>query len=128
VHRTLSISGHSGTNGNCGISGTSGVSGSNGTGGHNGGRGRDGTNGSDGQPGQSGTDSQHAFIRLDGTVENLNMQLKTFKTLYGSAEHSSGINWELAHCHNDAKYDFQLTQSKGIILVQAVGGNGGDGG
>ncbi|CAF2835484.1 unnamed protein product [Rotaria sp. Silwood2] len=131
VHQRTSISGHSGANGNPGSDGsdgTSGMPGQDGSNGRNGGRGGAGNNGSAGQSGQSGTDSRHALIRLNGTVENLNMQIKTYEILYGSSEQSFSINWNLAHFHNDANYDFQLAKTKGIILVRAVGGHGGDGG
>ncbi|CAF4790358.1 unnamed protein product, partial [Rotaria sp. Silwood2] len=77
AHKRISISGHSGANGNPGSDGsdgTYGVPGQDGLNGRNGGRGGAGNNGSAGQSGQSGTDSRHALIRLNGTVENLNMQ------------------------------------------------------
>ncbi|CAF1454036.1 unnamed protein product [Rotaria sp. Silwood1] len=128
VYQTISISGQSGTNGDFGRDGTFGFPGDDGSTGENGGSGNDGENASAGEPGQSGTDSRHALVRLNGTVENLNMQLKIFQTLYSSSEQFAGINWNLAHSLHDLNYDFQLAKSKGIILVRAVGGNGGDGG
>jgi hypothetical protein len=126
VDQTISIGGTSGSNGTLGTSGTSGYSGMSAIGcGARGGEGGPGSDGFDGSSGQSGTDSEHALIWLNGTVENVNIQLTTFQKL---TEHSGGINWNHAQPHSNVNYNFQLANSNGIILVNAAGGNGGEGG
>ncbi|CAF0876778.1 unnamed protein product [Adineta steineri] len=101
VDQTISINGQSGSNGYDGTSGSAGYCGSNGS------NGGDGSNGSDGGNGCPGTDSQNALIWLNGTVEDLIMQVKTF---------------------NNLNYNFKLAKSNGIILMKVNGGNGGNGG
>ncbi|CAF3901089.1 unnamed protein product [Rotaria sordida] len=122
------MSGHSGSNGESSINGTSGSSGHIGMPGGTGGRGNDGRDGLDGKPGQSGTDSQHALIRLQGTMENLNVQLKTFGQFNNSSKLFTSIDWNFTNTVSEANYYFSLAESKGVILIQAIGGNGGDGG
>ncbi|CAF2871134.1 unnamed protein product [Rotaria sp. Silwood2] len=128
VHQKISISGQSGKNGSRGSDGASGTPGKDGSTGGHGGRGSTGEDGSAGEVSQSGTDSQHAIVQLNGTVENLNMQLKMCDILHDSSRQVFDINPNLTHWLNDVNYNFQLAKSKGIILVQAVGGNGGNGG
>ncbi|CAF3642132.1 unnamed protein product [Rotaria sp. Silwood1] len=137
AHRKISISGQSGINGNPGSDGVSGSSGSDGasgipgkdrSNGRHGGRGDAGENGSAGEPGQSGTDSKNAIVQLNGTVENLNMQLKMCDKVHDFSRRVFDINSNLTHRLNDANYNFQLANSTRIILVQAVGGHGGNGG
>ncbi|CAF1254875.1 unnamed protein product [Adineta steineri] len=128
VYQTISLSGKSGSDGHPGAGGYSGSDGSKGSRGCSGGNGGSGKKGSAGQSGQSGQDSEHAWIALSGTVDNLNTQLTTFKISQGSLEHSAGINWTLAKPLTNVNHNFQLAKSSGIILVKAVGGNGGRGG
>ena len=128
VYQVISISGSSGSSGYSGPSGSGGFSGSNGGTGACGTGGGNGTNGCDAQFGQSGTDSQHAFIWLNGTVENVSMQAKIFQTLNNLYTSSAGIDWNLTQSLSDVNYNFQLAQSNGIILIKAVGGDGGNGG
>jgi hypothetical protein len=84
VHQQISISGQSGKNGSRGSDGASGTPGTDGSTGGHGGRGATGEDGSTGEVSQSGTDSQHAIVQLNGTVENLNMQLKMCDKLHDS--------------------------------------------
>ena len=90
--------------------------------------GGNGTGGFDGGPGFPGSNSQHASIYLGGTVDNLDMQLRTYQTLNYIYNQSSGIDWNQAQLSGHMNYNFQMHNSNGIILVKAVGGNGGDGG
>ncbi|CAF3198815.1 unnamed protein product [Rotaria sp. Silwood2] len=122
--QTISISGQSGSNGESGNHGTWGSSGYCGMFSSKGGNGTDGL---DGKPGQSSTDSQHALIRLHGTVENLNVELKIFQKFNNLSKPSVGVHWNFADVLSEANCNFQLTESKGVILVEAVGGNGEDG-
>ncbi|CAF1275340.1 unnamed protein product [Adineta ricciae] len=128
VDETISIDGQSGSNGHFGPSGAPGHYGSNGTNGVHGGDGGDGTNGFDGQSGQHGTDARHAFIWLSGTVENLNVKVKISQTLNSSPQHYANFDRNDVQHLSDVNHNFQLANSKGIILVQASGGDGGDGG
>jgi hypothetical protein len=110
VDQAISISGISGSSGYSSTSGSGGFSGSNGGTGACGTGGGNGTNGCDAQFGQSGTDSQHAFIWLNGTVENVSMQVKTFQTLNNLYTSAAGIDWNLTQSLSDVNYNFQLAQ------------------
>ena len=126
----ISIKGSSGL---CGISGANGVNGSSGYNGSTGSRGGDGDNGSrgyDGEGGTSGSHAQHGLILLSGTIDHLNVQLKTFLTTDEFHQHSANMNWDSIQRNNtnNHSYDFQMFYSRGIILVEAYGGSGGGGG
>ncbi|UJR18138.1 hypothetical protein I4U23_005038 [Adineta vaga] len=129
VDKIVSISGLSGSDGCSGKPGSNGISGRSSShfskAGGNGGR---GANGSNGQSGKSGTNSHHALIQLDGSVEKLKMQVKKFKTLDTFLRCSADVDWNLGNLSEDDEYSFQLRESKKIILVKAVGGDGGTGG
>ncbi|CAF1269727.1 unnamed protein product [Adineta steineri] len=130
VDQTISIGGQSGSNGYVGIHGSAGHCGQIGrwiatTPGSKGG---DGGKGSDGGNGCLGTDSQNALIWLNGTVDDLIMQVKTFNRLNNSYNNSGDISWHLEQPFNDLSCNFKLAKSNGIILMKANGGNGGNGG
>jgi hypothetical protein len=126
VDQTISISGQSGSDGYSGTDGSPGTSGINGVMGGCSGNGGHGTNGGDGSDGRNGgsghhgTNAQHALIWLNGTVENVNMQMRTFQTLNNPYQYSTGIEWNQAQFLSDIDYNFQLNRSNGIILVKAV--------
>ncbi|CAF1349089.1 unnamed protein product [Rotaria magnacalcarata] len=128
VDHVISISGKSGSDGCSGTSGSCGIPGPCGATGGCGSTGGNGSNGFHGHSGRSGTNAQHALIWLEGTIENLNLQLATFHNSNNPSKESTDIDWNLAQLHDDVNYDFQLAKSKGIILLKAVGGDGGNGG
>ena len=128
VDGIISINGQSGVSGQCGRNGGYGSSGYNGGTGCSGGDGGNGGHGYDGEPGYSGTDAQHALIALNGTADHLNVRLKTFLTVNEFQRHSAEMDWNALQHDHTYSYDFQLAQSKGIVLIEAIGGSGGNGG
>lgn len=122
--QTISIGGRSGTNGQAGQDGLPGCDGLNDLFGGTGGAGGLGTNGQKGLDGEHGTNSQHACIQLDGTVENFHIHLQT----YEHATYTNDTIYRLTSLIRETDHHFQLSDSKGIVLVKASGGHGGRGG
>ncbi|CAF5225679.1 unnamed protein product, partial [Rotaria magnacalcarata] len=88
----ISISGKSGPDGCSGTSGSCGIPGHCGATGGCGSTGGNGSNGFHGHSGQSGTNAQHALIWLEGTIENLNLQLATFHNSNNPSKESTDID------------------------------------